>query len=102
MDESGSMISKKKDVIVGFNDFLKEQQEIEADTASAIFIKFNNVVSIQNDCTPIGDVPALTESSYKPDGSTALFDAIWHGIRLGKDHRLMAKQSLCLVAPLPE
>jgi len=44
MDESGSMDSKKMDVIGGFNSFIDEQKKIENDKARLYLIKFNTQV----------------------------------------------------------
>jgi len=44
MDESGSMESKKMDVIGGFNSFIDEQKKIENDKARLYLLKFNTEV----------------------------------------------------------
>jgi len=45
MDESGSMESKKMDVIGGFNSFIDDQKKIQNDKARLYLIKFNTQVT---------------------------------------------------------
>jgi hypothetical protein len=45
MDESGSMGSKKNDVIGGFNSFISDQKKIKNDTARLYLVKFNTTVN---------------------------------------------------------
>jgi len=97
MDESGSMGSKKSDVIGGFNEFLNEQRQIKTDTASAIFIKFNTGVTVVNQSKPIEQMDPLTESTYRPGGGTALYDAVWEGVQLGEKIEANMDRILCLI-----
>ena len=46
LDESGSMGSKKSDVIGGFNSFIDDQKKIKNDTARLYMVKFNTVVNV--------------------------------------------------------
>jgi len=97
MDESGSMDNKKSDVIGGFNEFLKDQKDITNDTASAIFIKFNTGVTVVNECKPIEQIAPLTDSTYRPGGGTALYDAVWEGVQLGEKIEADVDRVLCLI-----
>lgn len=82
VDESGSMANKLNDVIGGWNTFLKTQQEVKDDEATLILAKFNTVVSLVHEATPIADVKPFDAKTYTPGGGTALFDAIAEAIRL--------------------
>ena len=97
MDESGSMADKKADVVGGFNEFLKEQKELKDDTANAIFIKFNSTITIVNECKPITEVAELRSDTFRPGGSTALYDAIWEGVQLGEKIEHGVDRVLCLI-----
>jgi len=97
LDESGSMADKKSDILGGFNEFLKEQKELTDDVASAIFLKFNSEVTIVNECKPIAEVAELTKDTFKPGGSTALYDAIFDGVTLGEKVESDVDRVLCLI-----
>jgi hypothetical protein len=71
LDESGSMGTKRADVIGGFNTFLTDQKKLEADDLSMVLAKFNTVVSLVHKAVPIGDVQPLTPETYTPGGMTA-------------------------------
>ena len=75
LDESGSMESIKNDAIGGYNQYLTEQKDVEGN-ASVTLVTFNNTVTFRTNSEPIANVKALTGRSYKPKGSTALYDAI--------------------------
>jgi len=45
LDESGSMGTKKNDVIGGFNSFIDDQKKIKNDTARLYLVKFNTIVT---------------------------------------------------------
>jgi hypothetical protein len=45
LDESGSMGTKKLDVIGGYNSFINDQKKIKNDIARLYLVKFNTVVT---------------------------------------------------------
>ncbi len=45
LDESGSMNTKKSDVIGGFNCFIADQKKIKNDSARLYLVKFNSMVT---------------------------------------------------------
>jgi uncharacterized protein YegL len=75
LDCSGSMTNLRSDVIGGVNQFLEDQKKLP-DPASIAFVKFNTEVERFRPMTPLAWVQPLTEAEYKPDGFTALLDAI--------------------------
>jgi hypothetical protein len=77
IDESGSMNAIAKDVIGGFNRFLKEQREASNGLNAYISLYFfsdyyRNIM----DNVPIYKALELTDKSYKPSNTTALLDAM--------------------------
>src|SRR5688572_9245897 len=76
VDESGSMVPKKNEVISGFNDYLVSQKRNSSDDASITLIKFNGLVTSVYERKPLLEAPELTALTYNPNGWTALYDAI--------------------------
>jgi Mg-chelatase subunit ChlD len=95
LDESGSMGTKRQDVIGGFNTFLTDQKKLEADDLSMVLAKFNTVVTTVHRGVPIADVQPLTLETYVPGGMTALFDAIAQAVRLADAETF--DRAICLV-----
>ncbi len=75
LDESGSMQTKRADVIGGFNTFLLEQKALP-DPCRMSVTKFNTKTWTTTLVAPIGRVSELSAQSYTPGGNTALLDAI--------------------------
>jgi len=76
IDRSGSMQSIQADAIGGFNTFVDDQQKLDEGECRLTFAQFDDVYEVVHDGVPIKDVPPLTNETYEPRGSTALFDAI--------------------------
>lgn len=74
-DRSGSMASIAKDVIGGYNTFIREQREVPGE-ARVTFTQFDDVYEVIYAGRPLADVPELTDKTFVPRGSTALLDAI--------------------------
>lgn len=74
-DRSGSMASTAKDVIGGYNTFIREQRDV-AGEAKVTFTQFDDVYEIAYAGKPLADVPALDDKTFVPRGGTALLDAI--------------------------
>lgn len=88
IDRSGSMEPITTESIEGFNNFLYEQKKEEG-TASVTLYLFNNNLSLIYENLPINSTPYLDQNNYKPNGGTALLDAIGTvidstGVRLSK------------------
>lgn len=75
IDESGSMESIRDDAIGGFNTFLDEQKKVPGE-ATLTLVKFNNKISTVLENEPLADVIPLSQKTYFPRRTTALFDAI--------------------------
>lgn len=79
LDRSGSMSSIKDDTIGSFNSFLKDQQEAPGKALMTVML-FNDEYEMMHDGVDIGCVEPLTNKTYVPAGTTALFDAIGEAI----------------------
>lgn len=81
IDRSGSMGAIASDAIGGFNTFL---EDIRADDQDGLFtlILFNQDYDIVHHSSPLNDIEPLDGRTYRPDGLTALHDAV--GITLTK------------------
>lgn len=79
VDKSGSMQSNRKATINNFNEWLQSQKisatEEETELPSFTIVQFSEKNSlVEYDC--ISKTEELTKSTYKPEGCTALYDAI--------------------------
>ncbi len=75
LDRSGSMDQVRRATISGFNEYV---QTLKADRASEYRMSltlFNTGSERRFSAMPISEVPKLSEDTYRPDGSTALYDA---------------------------
>lgn len=92
LDESGSMEEQKNSAIMGFNEYtggLRQDGSI-----AFTLTKFNTSCTIVHDGRPIKEIPDLNDGTYKPDGFTALLDAVGDTIeavdrKLGRDDRAL-------------
>lgn len=75
IDKSGSMESKKEDIVGGFNRFIEEQKK-EPEDARVTVTLFDTAYSIIHNGTPLKEFPELTGDTYVPGGMTALLDAV--------------------------
>jgi hypothetical protein len=75
VDRSGSMGSIRNDAIGGFNTFLEDQQKVKG-RCLLTFVQFDDIYEKVHDGVDIQKVPKLTDETYQPRGSTALFDAV--------------------------
>lgn len=75
LDRSGSMDFIKKDVIGGFNKFLKEQQAIPGD-ATITLVQFDHIYEVVYEGKKLQEASLLDDTIYQPRGWTALLDAI--------------------------
>lgn len=75
IDKSGSMESIVGKAIEGFNSFLKEQQKADYQAYMSVML-FDTAFQKFVKHTKIKNVEPLTRKTYRPDGGTALLDAI--------------------------
>lgn len=81
LDKSGSMASKLKDVIEGFNAYLDGlAQEDKVEYLFSLTL-FDTQVAYRDVAIPLGQVRKLDKKSYQPGGNTALNDAIGITVR---------------------
>lgn len=75
IDRSGSMQSIKSDVIGGVNSFFNEQRK-QPGQAVITYTQFDSVYEVVYAKKPLEEVEDLTDATFVPRGSTALYDAI--------------------------
>jgi hypothetical protein len=75
LDRSGSMESIKTETINGVNTFLEKQKELPG-SASFTLAQFDNYYEVVHGGVDIQFVPPLTDQTFFPRGTTALWDAI--------------------------
>lgn len=85
LDRSGSMESIREATISGFNEFLRDQRE-EGGRAVMTLTLFDTAMEMVAQAIPVREVLELDSRSYRPDGCTALFDAIGHTLRVTDDY----------------
>lgn len=77
LDKSGSMQIMGNEPVQSVNAFLEEQKKDSVDDGAVFtFITFNTKSEVIVDHIPIVSAEAIAEDSYKPDGGTALNDAV--------------------------
>jgi Mg-chelatase subunit ChlD len=74
-DRSGSMQSIAKDVIGGYNTFLKDQKA-QPGEAKLTYAQFDDKYEVVLAGVPLATAPELTDKTFVPRGGTALLDAI--------------------------
>jgi hypothetical protein len=79
IDQSGSMQHLATDTIGSFNTFLSEQKVLPGE-ANFTLCTFNIDYRLVHDFVKLGSVPNLDDKVYKPNGSTALLDAMGNTI----------------------
>ena len=88
LDRSGSMQPHAETAVAGFNEFLREQKEVEG-IARLTLVLFDDRYEVPVDNIPVIEVVDLDQETYTPRGSTALLDAIGRTI---KDFRKRIKE----------
>ncbi len=88
LDRSGSMGSIRKEAVGAFNEQLKAIQDSEADgnETYVTLVTFSSIIDKPHYWDVAAQkVPPLTEDNYKPDGGTALLDAMASTIKRLQD-----------------
>lgn len=89
IDRSGSMGTKIEQVVTGFNEFIREQRELEGECFISFF-QFDDEFDIVYESKNVNDVELMTQKDFSPRGMTALYDAIGRVINiLGDRYRNM-------------
>jgi hypothetical protein len=79
LDRSGSMGAHTEAAIAGFNEFLRDQEQVEGQARLALVV-FDDRIEIPIDSIPVSEVAALDTHTYTTRGSTALLDPIGQSI----------------------
>lgn len=84
IDESGSMWHIKQEAIDSVNETIQTirsaQEKFDNQEHLVTLVTFNSDVKIVYDCLPVSYVKELTDDSYLPNCSTALYDAMGSSI----------------------
>lgn len=85
------MASIEKPTIASFNQFISDQKkEHGREKVKFTLVTFNNQTETMIPTRDVHDVPDLTHETFKPQGNTALYDAMAETIdNLGKELSLM-------------
>lgn len=75
IDKSGSMGGLEKDVVGGYNAFVREQRSIKDKSILMTTVFFSNSATTRYDAVDIREVE-LKDADYLPSGGTALYDAM--------------------------
>lgn len=76
IDRSGSMASIKKDMIGGFNAFIKAQKASKAGDCRVFAYQFDTSYDTIFENADVQTVADLTDETYQPRGGTALYDSL--------------------------
>lgn len=79
LDRSGSMGAVVRPTIDGFNEFVKKQREVPGE-ATLLLAQFDDEYEVVFE-KPLPDAPELTDKTFVPRGTTALYDAIGRTIQ---------------------
>ncbi len=80
LDMSGSMGPHTEAAIASFNEFLREQQEVDG-IARLSLVLFDDRYELPIDNLPVSEVTCLDTATYRPRGATALLDAVGRTIK---------------------
>lgn len=70
-----------ENLIFGVNSFITEQRSVSSAGKCIVSIyKFSDEVSVVLERLDLGECPTLTEAHYKPNGFTALYDALGYAL----------------------
>lgn len=83
VDKSGSMNTIKNDTIGGVNSFLKSQKEEDGETTITLVL-FDSDTNVVYQSIDIQSAAELTNKTYIPNGSTALYDSLGISLKLIK------------------
>jgi hypothetical protein len=97
LDRSGSMLNCKEATIAGFDDFIRNQREINEGNVLVTTVLFDDTYEVLFSKMPLEEVPSI-RSLYRPNGWTALYDAIGRTIN---EHSIPTRRKidrvLCLI-----
>ena len=97
LDESGSMEACREAVLSGFAEYIATlRRTAGTDPAAFFLVKFNTSVFPVHRGVSLAAVPDLTPQTYRPDGNTALYDAVMEVIAAA-DRRLAPEDRVLVI-----
>jgi len=91
-DRSGSMYDTLEAAIGGINVFLSAQRELNPKTKFNALLFNNKCKWLRADFEELSSFPEVTKETYKPKGTTALYDGIGKGIEKTREYVATLKQ----------
>ena len=86
LDRSGSMTSNIRQTMDGYNEFLKNQQQIQNDEECLVSLyTFSSDIQVVYEDRPVSQAGELTRANYMPEGGTALYDSLAYVLYKIKD-----------------
>jgi hypothetical protein len=80
LDESGSMNNISNDMITAINGLIQEQKRIEGRPCRFTLVQFNDKINRKINNLDLGEINGIRTEDYRPNGNTALYDAIGNTI----------------------
>lgn len=80
LDESGSMMNIRDEIIKSINELIEEQKQIKGRPSTFTLVKFNDKIKRVITNKLLTDINGISYSNYRPSGSTSLYDAIGYTI----------------------
>ena len=84
LDKSGSMLRHWKEAMDGFNaqlDVIAENSELGGNTTVSLIV-FDSTVDVRQTAVKPADIEKLSKANYRPEGGTAMYDAVWKSIEV--------------------
>lgn len=97
LDKSGSMDAVKQATISGFNEYVDSLRKDKNVSYTMSLTLFDTEKEHRYKNTPLAEVSALTEKSYRPDGNTALYDAAVSTIDYAHKNMDKKTKTLCVI-----
>ena len=79
LDESGSMFNLTDDTIGGFNSMIEKQKKEEGKAFVTTYL-FNGNTKMIHDRANLDEIALMTRDDYRPNGCTALLDAVGEAV----------------------
>lgn len=97
LDKSGSMQVVKNATISGFNEYLNGLKKNKKSKFNFSLTLFDTEIKEVYNTEPINKVKVLNEDTYRPDGMTALYDAVCQTIEKVKDKVKKGQKVLTII-----
>lgn len=97
VDETGSMQSCKGSAIAGFNQYLASLRKEPAETRFTLTLFNSKKTEVRYNAVPVGQVSDLNVETYRPDGTTPLYDAIGRTLSIAKQEAPNDAKKLCVI-----